>query len=153
MTAIIGLDPGLSGAVGIIDHTGRFIASIDMPHENKVIDTDKLWSEIAQSTAGMDKEFVLEIVHAMPKQGVVSVFNFGMAYMAAISVAQRSRWPTHYYTPQKWKKALGLTSDKKESLKMARELWPQAPLKLAKHDGRAESLLIAEFFRREMYVK
>ena len=53
-------------------------------------------------------------------------------------------------TPQAWKKAMKLTSDKKQSLAMARELWPNAPLNFAKHDGRAEALLMAEYLRRQM---
>ena len=41
--------------------------------------------------------------------------------------------------------ALGLTSDKRASLDRARLLFPSAELHLAKHDGRAEALLLAYY--------
>jgi len=85
----------------------------------------------------------------MPGNGGVSMFNFGAAYMACIAVAQRSRDPWMLVRPQKWKKDMGLTSDKAESLDMARELWPAAPLTRKKDNGRAEALLIAEWLRRQ----
>jgi crossover junction endodeoxyribonuclease RuvC len=51
--------------------------------------------------------------------------------------------------PRAWKKDMGLTADKDESLSMARELWPDAPLARKKDNGRAEALLIAEWLRRQ----
>jgi crossover junction endodeoxyribonuclease RuvC len=151
MTAIIGMDPGLSGSWGAIDHNGKYLGCGDMHNANKIIHTNQVWMEICQATEKMDREFVVESVHAMPKQGVSSTFTFGMAYMAAIAIAQRSYRPTTMVTPQKWKKAMGLSKDKNLSLDMARELWPEAPLKRKKDNGRAEALLISEFFRREMH--
>jgi hypothetical protein len=52
-------------------------------------------------------------------------------------------------TPQKWKKDMGLTSDKDLSLAMARELWPTAPLSRKMDNGRAEALLMAEWLRKQ----
>jgi hypothetical protein len=55
-----------------------------------------------------------------------------------------------YVTPQRWKRFYGLTSDKTACLAMARNLYPDAPLKLAKHHNRAESLLIARWAQRNL---
>jgi hypothetical protein len=38
-----------------------------------------------------------------------------------------------------------LSKDQRASLDKARLMWPLAELKLAKHEGRAEALLIAAF--------
>jgi crossover junction endodeoxyribonuclease RuvC len=72
-----------------------------------------------------------------------------MAYGVALSIAERFSCPWQLVTPQRWKKDMKLTSDKKESLSMARQLWPTAPLKRLKDNGRAEALLLAEWFRRQ----
>jgi hypothetical protein len=56
-------------------------------------------------------------------------------------------------TPQVWKKSLKLSQQKLESLLMARELFSNAPLTLKKHNGRAEALLIAEWYRRLYEIK
>jgi hypothetical protein len=104
---------------------------------------------MCQAVDRQDLEIIIEMVHSMPGQGVSSSFKFGMAYGAAIAIAERFNCVWHMVTPQKWKKALQLDSDKNKSLELARELWPQAPLLRKKDNGRAEALLLAEYLRRE----
>ena len=145
----LGIDPGLSGAWGLIDHNGKYQSCGDMLNNGNHILSRAVWAEMSQAIDRQDLEIVIEAVHAMPKQGVSSTFKFGMAYGAAISIAERFNCPWHLVTPQKWKKLLKLDSDKNNSLALARELWPNAPLHLKKHNGRAESLLLAEYIRRE----
>ena len=146
----LGIDPGLSGAWGLIDHNGKYQSCGDMLNNGSHILSRAVWAEMSQAIDRQDLEIVIEAVHAMPKQGVSSTFKFGMAYGAAISIAERFNCPWHLVTPQKWKKLLKLDSDKNNSLALARELWPNAPLHLKKHNGRAEALLIAEYLRREL---
>lgn len=146
----LGIDPGLSGAWGLIDHNGKYQSCGDMLNNGSHILSRAVWAEMCQAIDRQDLEIVIEAVHAMPKQGVSSTFKFGMAYGAAISIAERFNCPWHIVTPQKWKKLLKLDSDKNNSLALARELWPNAPLHLKKHNGRAEALLIAEYLRREL---
>jgi hypothetical protein len=55
-----------------------------------------------------------------------------------------------YVTPQRWKRFYGLGSNKGDCLRVARELYPSAPLTLAKHHNRAESLLIARWAQRTL---
>lgn len=144
----VGLDPGFSGAWGLIDHHGKYVSCGDMLNDGKHIKQRMVWAEMSQALDRQDREVALEVVHAMPKQGVSSSFKFGMAYGVALSLVDRLLCPAHLVTPQKWKKDMGLTADKRTSLKMARELWPNAPLTRQKDNGRAEALLIAEWARR-----
>jgi len=147
---IVGIDAGLTGAWGMIDRHGKYWSHGDMHHDNEgILDTEKIWSEMAQARDGQDIVAVVEKVHAMPKQGVSSTFKFGMAFGGACSLARRFKTEVVMVTPQLWKKSLKLSSDKIQSLEMARELFPNAPLHLKKHNGRAEALLIAEFYRRQ----
>jgi hypothetical protein len=53
--------------------------------------------------------------------------------------------PLAFVTPAVWKASYGLSKDKHASLHKARLLYPTAELHLAKHDGRAEALLIARY--------
>lgn len=50
-------------------------------------------------------------------------------------------------TPSVWKRSYGLSKDKHASLNKAQLMFPTAELHLAKNDGRAEALLIAEYCR------
>jgi len=149
MVAYVAFDPGLSGAWGVVDHNGKYIGCGDLPNEDKIIDTNAVWDELSNVTRGMDRHFAIEQVSAMPGQGVTSMFTFGGAYMACIAVAQRSRDPWMLVRPRAWKKDMGLTADKDESLALARHLFPTAPLTRKKDNGRAEALLIAEWLRRK----
>lgn len=145
----LGIDPGFSGAWGMIDHNGKYQSCGDMLHNDKHILSRAVWAEMCQAVDRQDLEIIVESVHSMPRQGVASTFKFGMAYGAAISLAERFNCPWHLVAPKKWKKLLGLDSDKDNSLELARSLWPNAPLSRKKDNGRAEALLLAEYLRRE----
>jgi Holliday junction resolvasome RuvABC endonuclease subunit len=145
----IGIDPGYSGAWGMIDHNGKYQSCGDMLHNEKHILSRLVHAEISQALEQQDLEVIIEMVHSMPGQGVSSSFKFGMAFGAAIAITERFNCVWHMVTPQKWKKALQLDSDKQKSLDLARQLWPNAPLLRKKDNGRAEALLLAEYLRRE----
>ena len=140
----VGIDPGLSGAWGMIDHHGCYWSCGDMHHDTEgILDTERIWDEMCQARDRLDTKVFIEKVHSMPKQGVSSTFKFGMAFGGALSLARRFKTEVVMVTPQLWKKTLVLNSDKQLSLDMAREIFPQAPLHFKKHNGRAEALLIA----------
>ena len=147
MKIYIGIDPGFSGAWGAVNHHGEYVSCGDMVHNEKHIMSRAVWAEMCQAADRKDVEIVIEAVHSMPGQGVSSSFKFGMAFGAAIAITERFNCPWHLVTPQKWKKDMGLTANKDESLSMARELWPEAPLARKKDNGRAEALLLAEWLR------
>ena len=133
----------------MIDHNGKYQSCGDMLNNGKHILSRSVHAEISQAIERQDIRGVIEAVHSMPGQGVSSSFKFGMAYGAAISIMERINCPWDLVTPQKWKKEMGLTADKNESLDMARQLWPTAPLARKMDNGRAEALLMAEWLRRQ----
>jgi hypothetical protein len=147
---IFGFDPGFSGAWGAITHNGNYHSCGDMHHTDKHLLTQVIWSEICLARDGQDCEVVVEAVHAMPGQGVSSTFKFGVSFGGVLSLAERFNCPWHTVAPRTWKNALQLDSDKDKSLLMARELWPDAPLARKKDNGRAEALLLAEYWRRQI---
>jgi hypothetical protein len=149
MKIYCGIDPGFSGAWGMIDEHGKYVSCGDMINDGHFILAHHVWAEMSQARDRQDIEVVVEAVHAMPKQGVSSTFKFGMAYGVAISLAQRFNVPVNGVAPRVWKKALKLDSDKDTSLLLARELWPNAPLARKKDNGRAEALLLAYWLRGE----
>lgn len=148
MALYLGIDPGFSGAWGLIDHHGKYHSCGDMLNNGKHILSRYVHAEISQAIDRQDIQGVIESVHSMPGQGVSSSFKFGIAFGMAIAIMERINCPWMLVTPQKWKKELGLTSDKDLSLNMARELWPDAPLARKMDNGRAEALLMAEWLRR-----
>jgi crossover junction endodeoxyribonuclease RuvC len=146
----IGVDPGLrSGAIGAIDHDGKFVGVHDIAADGDRIDARALKQMILDMTRpGDDYAICLEQVWTMPKQGIASTGRFMRAYGAIGAVCELLCDRVFYVTPQVWKKDMKLTSDKEQSLSEARQRFPQAVLKLKKDHGKAEALLIAEYARR-----
>ena len=141
-TCIMGLDPGASGAVAFYyPEKAQLISAYDVPLVEKKINAAALYDLIRQY--GPDLA-VVEIVHAMPKQGVSSCFNFGMSYGTALGVIGALKIPTVHVSPTKWKKYYCLSADKEESRALAISKWPASlHFRRKKDNGRAEAALMA----------
>jgi crossover junction endodeoxyribonuclease RuvC len=90
---------------------------------------------------------VVELVNAMPGQGVTSMFAFGHAFGLACGVLAGMGIPCELITPAKWKRDLKVNPGKDGSRLMAMTLWPEhaGEFKRVKDDGRAEAALIAKW--------
>lgn len=147
MSLTIGIDPGLSGAIAVLGSTGELERVDDLPvirdHSLAWISGGVLQSFLIDSQRGRPARAIVERVSAMPKQGVASAFQFGVGFGSVLSVLQARHIAIEFVTPAVWKRELGLSKDKRASLDRARLLFPTAELDLAKHDGRAEALLLA----------
>ena len=119
---IIGIDPGVSGAIVIVDPvTSISTAAITMPvlthGGKKTIDSyaiaqwlNKCLKDISQTTA------IVENVHAMPGQGVTSMFNFGRSFGTIEGILGALAIPC-IYVPSKWKSVYGFQSKDKDEQK------------------------------------
>lgn len=148
----IGIDPGATGAIAAISPTG--ITFIDCPvvkMSGKTKPNPTLMASELKQLITPDSIIIIENVHAMPGQGVTSMFSFGMGYGCWLGIITALNIPVEFISPQSWKKYYGLSTDKEASRVKALQLFPcqAAELKLKKHHGRAEALLLAEYLRRK----
>jgi crossover junction endodeoxyribonuclease RuvC len=145
----IGLDPGLRGAVAILNSSGDLVSVADLPIVRDLslawVDGGELQSIILNALGGRTASATVERVSSMPRQGVASSFLFGVGFGSVLSVLQALHIPLQFVTPAVWKRSYGLGKDKNASLHKCRLLYPDAELHLKKHDGRAESILIARY--------
>lgn len=155
----IGIDPGLSGAVGVL-RDGVFVAVEDMPIVIKggsgvvknEVDPAGLITLLRRCVPAEEAVCVaLERVNAMPGQGVSSVFSLGDSFGSARASIAGCRFETVYIAPAQWKKHFKLTSDKEQSRALAIRMFPAAPLNLKKHSDRAEALLMARWLYETRY--
>jgi crossover junction endodeoxyribonuclease RuvC len=153
MTTYLGLDPGVSGAIAILAPNG--VTFYDMPvlevKKKQTLDYAGL-ACILRPFSGSGAFAAVELVGAMPGQGVSSMFNFGRSYGAALATLATLEIPYELVTPPVWKRAFRLVGcEKDESRAVALRLFPQCAndLKLKKHHGRADALLMAEYLRRQ----
>jgi crossover junction endodeoxyribonuclease RuvC len=162
MTLIAGIDPGATGACGILNaETGELVDVFDLPHYPNVgLDA----AELSERLMVLDPltVVVLEQQQAIARQvhnretdewawsgSVSSAFALGDSYGRALATIQICRLSLRLVLPTKWKQNMHVTREKQSSLRLARELWPSAPLARVKDHGRAEALLLAEYGRRK----
>ena len=153
---IIGIDPGLKGALAVWD--GELLAIEDMPivkakSRGNDLNLPGLVDIFDILGHGADHAFI-EQVSAMPGQGVSSTFKFGSVYGATRALVMANRIPMTLVHPSKWKPEFGLTKDKEVSRARALELFPRFShlFSLKKHSDRAEAALIA-LYGRNMLMK
>jgi crossover junction endodeoxyribonuclease RuvC len=149
MSLVIGFDPGLTGALAILTGDGALETVHDLPiirdRSLAWVDGAELQSLILAALQGRQAHAIVERVGSMPRQGIASAFLFGCGFGSILGVLQALHLPLTFVTPAAWKASYGLTKYKHASLHKARLLYPTAELHLAKHDGRAEALLIARY--------
>ncbi len=147
----IGVDPGISGALAVISEHGKFVAVHDMPtfktgiKNQRQIDPIKLFA-IFQKYPNIGG-IVLEQVHAMPKQGVTSSFNFGVSFGIIKGIIGSLGIVPKLVGPRIWKKFFNLVSKPKDAARLkAISLFPVAPLSRKKDCDRADALLLTLYY-------
>ncbi|EAX8455326.1 hypothetical protein BVD23_12020 [Salmonella enterica] len=149
MTAVLGIDPGCSGALVLITEQGAYIDHLAMP-------TIKVGTKSrvnGAAVAAWVRQYgithaYLEQVGAMPGQGTASMFTFGHAAGVVEGIVQGLGIAYTLVTPQAWKKSAGLIgSDKDAARSRAIQLYPELRALDSKAKGQAiaDALLIARF--------
>jgi hypothetical protein len=108
---ILGIDPGMGGALAIYDgYTNKYIAYNCPDTISKMVELIEEWSKKASKTI-----CYLERVHAFPTDARSSAFKFGMNYGIWQGILESFEIKTVLVTPQKWQKHFGdMPKDKQE---------------------------------------
>ena len=126
---VLGIDPGVHGALALLDLAHGLIEVVDMPsvvvRVGKASKTRIAPQALALYVAAHKPSHAyVEAVHAMPGQGVSSMFTFGQAFGQIEGVLAALGVPVTYVTPTAWKRAMQVTGDKGSSRARAMQLWP-----------------------------
>ena len=152
---IIGIDPGVSGAISVLENK-KVVEIFDMPtmiegKKNKRQVNGAQLTNIIKERLNNDKEIivVVEHVNAMPGQGVTSMFNFGQSFGVIKGVCSALGLPIYFVRPTKWKKHFNLIKTNKEASRTkVIEVYPEISSKLSrkKDSNKADAILIARYF-------
>ena len=147
---IIGIDPGLNGAIALYDSVEGTLEVHDMPvvevTRNGKTKREVVAALVADLIAGKAVAAAyLERVGAMPGQGVTSMFSLGRSVGVVEAVLGAYEIPVTIVPPRTWQKALNLRDGKDGSRERAMALFPKYSelFKRKKDDGRADATLIA----------
>src|SRR5258708_45591 len=125
---IAGLDPGLSGAVALLDTADGSVDVFDVPtlaltrggKNKREVDSHALVRLLGRRIG----HAFIERVGAMPGQGVSGVFAFGKAYGIAIGILATLGTPMTFVSPVTWKRALQVPAAKDGARARASQLMP-----------------------------
>jgi crossover junction endodeoxyribonuclease RuvC len=156
----LGVDPGLNGALGIVDNTGRAL----------VFDAPILHTKAKGKNAKVKRQYqlvqivrlirpycmpapsiaVIEQVGSRPEQGVTSMFTMGYGVGIWEMAFTFAGIPLTRISPVKWKNLVlqGVGHDKEAAVLRCQQLYPHIDLN-GPHggikDGRADALMLATY--------
>jgi len=156
---VIGIDPGLTGAVAVLNMEGEVGPILDTPSfimQGKRRDHDAvgMYAMLNDFLENDDHVFI-EQQQSRPEAAVQSIFKvgYGFGLWVGMLVARGIKYTA--VRPQTWQAAMyqGAVGEGKErSLMIASRLFPNTQIPKTRHD-RADSLLLAEFGRRVLLGK
>jgi len=160
MDYVIGVDPGITGAVVVLNMDGGLEAASVCPSlptgkgnkRDYDIDGMRRLIEPYSFMAGRQSRCALELVGPMPKQGVTSMFNFGMGYGVWKGIVLSHLMQMTLVRPRRWQAEMLAgyprgDATKQSAVRVAKSKWPDIPIKLKKDWGIADAALIAEWHR------
>ena len=152
---IIGIDPGLSGGIAILEDN-KIIEMFDMPvmadgkKNKRQLNNALLVKLIKDNIKSLENTImVVEQVNAMPGQGVTSMFNFGQTFGAIKGICATLGLPIFFVRPAKWKKYFELINSSKDSSRTkALEMYPSISEQLSKKKdvNKSDAILIARYY-------
>ena len=152
---IIGIDPGLSGAIAVLENN-KVVKIFDIPvmsegKKNKRQLNSALLVNLLKENIQKDEDVtvVVEQVNAMPGQGVTSMFNFGQTFGALKGICAALELPIFFVRPSKWKKHFELINSSKDASRTkVIEMYPSFADKLSKKKdvNKSDAILIARFY-------
>ena len=152
---IIGIDPGLSGAIAVLENN-KVLNIFDIPvmsegKKNKRQLNSALLVNLLKENINKEEEVavVVEQVNAMPGQGVTSMFNFGQTFGALKGICAALELPIFFVRPSKWKKHFELINSSKDASRTkVIEMYPTLSAQLTKKRdvNKSDAVLIAKFY-------
>ena len=152
---IIGIDPGLSGAIAILENN-KVEKIFDIPvmpegkKNKRQLNSAQLVKLLKDNVSNKEEvAIVVEHVTAMPGQGVTSMFNFGQTFGAIKGICAALGLPIFFVRPAKWKKHFDLINSSKDSSRTkAIEMYPSLSDQLSKKKdvNKSDAILFARFF-------
>ena len=147
----IGIDPGASGGIAVIDKRGS-IKAYKCPKSSE--DMSLLFSMCVGTTAPNDVRLLMERVWARPTNAVRAAFSYGTNYGQWLGIAACHEIKMNTAIPVSWIKWVGCPKALKRDIRKrwlkekARELYPKVnKLTLATSDA----ILITHYARKEYF--
>jgi crossover junction endodeoxyribonuclease RuvC len=156
---IIGIDPGKSGAVAVIDQQShsvifkQIVPTIKVGKSKQEYDLQGMREILLSNSDDTDAKVFIERQQARPGQGVSSMFTTGKGYGMWLGLCAGLQIPIEVVSPLSWTKEVlrGVPGEGKgRNILGAKRLFPSVDLRKSErsrvpHDGICDAILIAEY--------
>jgi len=160
---VVGIDPGITGAVMVMDESGELQRALRTPivvvKGKKAYDLQLMRDVLRGAHLEAEKEggsvlVGIEKVHTLPRDGRVGAFRFGMGFGMWLGLLSGLFIPYVEVTPQRWQGRMLAgyprgDQTKTSAVLVAKGRWPHIPIDAKADWGMADAALIAEYTRRE----
>lgn len=158
---LISIDPGIKGALAFFGPRGSVTVE-DMPTRTKStagkikneIDPKRLQALLRHRVPADEKGLVvMENLNTFAGGSVQTMGSLEATKAVICTVCELSGFDIAFVTPREWQRFFGVKATpsettKQQSLRLARSLFGVQHCPLAKHDGRADALLIGRYAQR-----
>lgn len=162
MSLIVGIDPGITGAIAAVGPSGSLQWVMDMPVRDggvkarnvSYVDGIGLARILRPYLADISEVWIEEVNAMRPTRpdgsrvapGAQSMFALGNAHGCIRGVVEALGLSQQRVHPRTWKAHYRLKAEKEAARSLARQLYPGAEcLERKKDHGRAEAILIARY--------
>lgn len=154
---VIGIDPGISGALAVVDGERHLLGVWDTPATDagrrQYLDREMVSLLLEASQLGACRGVFVEAQGPRPKQGCKASYGTGLGFGLWRGIIAATGLPLYVVSPQTWQRSAysGVTGEGKErSFIAAQRLFPDIELTKPKSrkltlDGRADAALIAVY--------
>lgn len=143
----VGIDPGFSGAIAILDTDRKIISAADMPilGEGKKRQLDEV--EIRNILDQGISHVFIEKSQTMPGQGVASSGRYMCSYGIIRGICVGMGLPYTLVHPKTWKKEMmrDMGKEKEASVIRVKQLYPDIDMPRKKDHGPCDAILIARY--------
>jgi crossover junction endodeoxyribonuclease RuvC len=175
---VIGIDPGFTGAIAVLDKEGKVKHLIDMPviavgkktELDAVAIRNLFFEQKGDPLLFVESEFHVYIEKAQAfmgsgkpcplckkkqAQGVVSTANYMASYGIIKGICVGLNIPYTLVHPKTWKAKMmrDMSKEKGASIVRVRQLYPELDFPRKKDHGRADAILIARYGLNKMGVE
>jgi crossover junction endodeoxyribonuclease RuvC len=147
MSLILAIDPGISGGLVVMDQLGRYVDHLLTPTiktgSRSKLNGAAIAAWINEHVDHIDHAFI-ELVGAMPGQGVTAMFTFGHAAGFIEGLVSGAQIPLTLVPPTTWKKYSGFVGKEKDAPRSrAVQLYPA--LRVLDQKGKGQAIADALF--------
>lgn len=146
----VGVDPGKTGGLAVVDHNGKYQYSTQFTDWKTHGNTLKTLMSHTDNDIASTVLVAIEKVGAMPRQGVSSMFTFGANFGGWISLLEYLSIPYILVPPIRWQKQILGSFPKGESkeraFKYISSRYPELNIKKS-HSGIIDALCLALYIR------